>query len=96
MGDKLGSFAKGLALPTMERLLRRRFHMAIVSPRSRIRKDGQEREYEALAWAHGKVNTVVVDVKSRVKREAIAQLIEQLKTLFDMSLLVPKRRQAAR
>ncbi|MCX7662669.1 MAG: hypothetical protein N2Z61_02805 [Tepidimonas fonticaldi] len=84
LGDKFGYFAEGMALPTMERLLRRRFHMEIVNPRSRIRKDGREREYDVLAWANGKVNTVVVvEVKSRVKREAIAQLIEQLETLFD-------------
>ncbi|MFN4104119.1 MAG: DUF3782 domain-containing protein [Tepidimonas sp.] len=84
IGDKFGYFAEGMALPTMEKLLRRRFHMEIVNPRSRIRKDGREREYDVLAWANGKVNTVVVvEVKSRVKREAIGQLIEQLETLFD-------------
>ena len=84
LGDKFGYFAEGMALPTMEKLLRRRFHMEIVNPRSRIRKDGCEREYDVLAWANGKVNTVVVvEVKSRVKLEAIAQLIEQLETLFD-------------
>ncbi|WP_143894480.1 DUF3782 domain-containing protein [Tepidimonas sediminis] len=84
LGDKFGYFAEGMALPTMERLLRRRFHMEIVNPRSRIRKDGREREYDVLAWANGKVNTVVVvEVKSRVKREAIGRLIERLETLFD-------------
>ncbi|MCM8750714.1 hypothetical protein NET02_16375, partial [Thermomicrobiaceae bacterium CFH 74404] len=27
LGDKFGYFAEGMALPTMEKLLRRRFHM---------------------------------------------------------------------
>lgn len=84
LGDKFGYFAEGMALPTMEKLLRRRFHMDNVAPRLRVRRDDREREYDVLAWANGKVNTVVVvEVKSRVKREAIAQLIEQLETLFD-------------
>jgi Holliday junction resolvase len=35
-------------------------------------------------WANGKVNqAVVVEVKSRVKREAIAQLIEQVQRLLE-------------
>ncbi|TSE19635.1 hypothetical protein Talka_01354 [Tepidimonas alkaliphilus] len=85
LGDKFGSFGEGVALPTMERLLRRRFHMDNVAPRLRVRRDDREREYDVLAWANGKVNTVVVvvEVKSRVKREAIGQLIEQLQTLFE-------------
>jgi hypothetical protein len=44
-----------------------------------VRQGGQEREYDVLAWANGEVNlAVIVEVKSRVKPEAIAQLCEQL------------------
>ncbi|WP_284155273.1 hypothetical protein [Sulfuricystis multivorans] len=83
LGDKLGYFAEGMALPTMEKLLRRRFKMENVSPRHRVRRDDHEREYDVLAWANGKVNrVVVVEVKSRVKRDAIEQLIDQVETLF--------------
>ncbi|PJF46316.1 MAG: DUF3782 domain-containing protein [Candidatus Thermofonsia Clade 3 bacterium] len=94
LGDKFGYFAEGMALPTMERLLRRRFGMTNVAPRHRVREDGREREYDVLAWANGKVNrVVVVEVKSRVKREAIGQLIEQVETLFDF---VPELKGKAR
>jgi DNA-binding transcriptional MerR regulator len=83
LGDKFGYFAEGMALPTMEKLLRRRFKMENIAPRHRVRRGEREREYDVLAWANGKVNrVVVVEVKSRVKREAIAQLIDQLETLF--------------
>jgi hypothetical protein len=94
LGDKFGYFAEGMAQPTMERLLRRRFGMTNVAPRHRVREDGREREYDVLAWANGKVNrVVVVEVKSRVKREAIGQLIEQVETLFDF---VPELKGKAR
>ncbi|MCX8087135.1 MAG: hypothetical protein N3C63_09595 [Rhodocyclaceae bacterium] len=84
IGDKFGYFAEGMALPTMERLLRRKFRMETVNPRCRVRRGGEEREYDVLAWANGKTNTaIVVEVKSRVKREAVGQLIEQLESLFD-------------
>lgn len=84
IGDKFGYFAEGMALPSLEKVLRRRFHMETVSPRSRVRRGEKEREYDILAWANGKTNTaIVVEVKSRVKREAIGQLIEQIETLFD-------------
>ncbi|WP_126448352.1 DUF3782 domain-containing protein [Sulfuricystis multivorans] len=83
LGDKFGYFAEGMALPTMEKLLRRRFKMENIAPRHRVRRGEREREYDVLAWANGKVNrVVVVVVKSRVKREAIEQLIDQVGTLF--------------
>jgi hypothetical protein len=82
LGDKFGYFAEGMALPSMERLLKKRFHMTNVSARHRVRLGSREQEYDVLAWANGKVNqAVVVEVKSRVKREAIAQLIEQVQRL---------------
>jgi len=82
IGDKFGYFAEGMALPSMERLLRQRFHMTNVSPRHRVRVAGREQEFDVLAWANGKVNrAIVVEVKSRVKREAIDQLIDQIEEL---------------
>ncbi len=82
LGDKFGYFTEGLALPSLERMLRERFLMENVSPRHRARRGGEEREYDVLAWANGEVNlAILVEVKSRVKREAIGQLIEQLESL---------------
>ncbi len=85
LGDKFGYFAEGLALPSLERILETRFGMETINPRVRVRRSGREQEYDVLAWANGEVNmAVIVEVKSRVKREAIAQLIEQLKALPQM------------
>jgi hypothetical protein len=82
LGDKFGYFVEGMALSSMERILRKRFHMANISPRHRVRDGGCKQEYDVLAWANGKVNqTIIVEVKSRVKKESIAQLIRQIERL---------------
>jgi len=81
LGDKFGYFTEGMALPSMERLLTERFGMENISPRHRVRRLGREQEYDVLAWANGDVNSVVlVEVKSRVRVEAIEQLLGQIET----------------
>jgi chromosome segregation ATPase len=85
IGDKFGYFTEGMALPSMERMLNERFAMENISPRHRVRRAGREQEYDVLAWANGSVSlAIVVEVKSRVRREAIAQLESQLNTLPEM------------
>ena len=85
LGDKFGSFTEGMAFPALEILLVSHFGMESISPRVRVRRSGGEQEYDVLAWSHGDQNVVVVvEFKSRVKAEAIDQLVEQLLTLFDM------------
>ena len=75
LGDKFGYFTEGLALPSMERILAERFGMTASLPRARIRKNGEEIEIDVLAYANDDINlAILVEVKSRVKREAIEQL----------------------
>ena len=85
IGDKFGYFTEGMVLPSMERMLNERFAMENISPRHRVRRAGREQEYDVLAWANGSVSlAIVVEVKSRVRREAIAQLESQLNALPEM------------
>ena len=75
IGDKFGYFTEGLALPSMERILTEQFGMTTVMPRVRTRKNGENIEIDVLATANDEVNlAVVVEVKSRVRMEAIEQL----------------------
>nr|VFJ45304.1 MAG: hypothetical protein BECKFW1821A_GA0114235_100930 [Candidatus Kentron sp. FW] len=75
LGDKFGYFTEGLALPSMERILKERFGMTAIAPRIRLRKNGEEIEIDVLAYANDDINlAILVEVKSRVKREAISQL----------------------
>lgn len=86
IGDKFGYFTEGMAMPSMERILYGQFGMETVNPRCRIRRDGLEQEYDVLAWAEGEVNTIiVVEIKSRVRREAVGQTVRQVEALFEMA-----------
>ncbi len=75
LGRKFGSFTEGLALPSMEHILRKQFNMEIISPSVRAEKGGQNYEIDVLAYANSSVNEVyVVEVKSHLREEGIIQL----------------------
>ena len=75
LGSKFGSFTEGLALPSMETILRQRFGMEIVSPSVRASKEGQHLEIDVLAYANGNINTAyIVEVKSHAREDSITQL----------------------
>ena len=75
LGAKFGSFTEGLALPSMETILRQRFGMEVVSPSVRVSKNGQHLEIDVLAYTNGQLNTAyIVEVKSHAKEESITQL----------------------
>jgi hypothetical protein len=77
LGAKFGSFTEGLALPSMETILRQRFGMEVISPSVRVSKDGQHLEIDVLAYTNGELNTAyIVEVKSH------AQNITQLKSIL--------------
>ncbi|GCE58663.1 DUF3782 domain-containing protein [Microcystis aeruginosa] len=75
LGAKFGSFTEGLALPSMETILRQRFGMEVVSPSVRVSKDGKHLEIDVLAYTNGQLNTAyIVEVKSHAREESITQL----------------------
>ena len=75
LGSKFGSFTEGLALPSMEKILRQRFGMKVVSPSVRATEDGNHIEIDVLAYTNGDLNTAyIVEVKSHAREESITQL----------------------
>jgi hypothetical protein len=86
LGAKFGSFTEGLALPSMETILRQRFGMEIISPSVRASKGGQHLELDVLAYANGYLNTAyIVEVKSHVREDSITQLksiLQRFRTFF--------------
>jgi hypothetical protein len=75
LGAKFGSFTEGLALPSMETILRQRFGMEVISPSVRVSKEGQHIEIDVLAYTNGDLNTAyIVEVKSHARQEDITQL----------------------
>ena len=75
LGAKFGSFTEGLALPSMEKILRQRFGMKVVSPSVRASEDGKHIEIDVLAYTNGNLNTAyIVEVKSHPREDSITQL----------------------
>jgi hypothetical protein len=75
LGSKFGSFTEGLALPSMETILRQRFGMEVISPSVRASKEGKHIEIDVLAYANGNLNTAyIVEVKSHAREDSITQL----------------------
>ena len=75
LGAKFGSFTEGLALPSMETILRQRFGMEVISPSVRVSKEGQHLEIDVLTYTNGELNTAyIVEVKSHAREESITQL----------------------
>jgi hypothetical protein len=86
LGAKFGSFTEGLALPSMEKILRQRFGMKVVSPSVRASEDGKHIEIDVLAYTNGDLNTAyIVEVKSHAKEESVTQLksiLQRFRTFF--------------
>lgn len=75
LGRKFGSFTEGLALPSMQKILRQQFNMEVISPSVRLHKDGRDIEIDVLAYANSSINEVyVVEVKSHLREVGISQL----------------------
>jgi len=75
LGNKFGSFTEGLALPSMEKILRQRFGVDTVGPSVRVARNGRHLEIDVLAYANGELNAAyVVEVKSHLREEGISQL----------------------
>lgn len=79
LGNKFGSFAEGMALPSMEKILYQQFKMDVVAPRAKARQNGQTLEIDVLAYDNGSRNEAyLVEVKSHLTREGIEQMLKTL------------------
>ena len=67
LGAKFGSFTEGLALPSMEKILRQRFGMEVISPSVRVSKDGKHLEIDVLAFGQDRAITFKFLIRSRLK-----------------------------
>jgi hypothetical protein len=83
LGNKFGSFAEGMALPSMEKVLKQRFGMNDVGPRRRFFLNGETLEVDVFGFDNtGKrKEAYVVEVKSRLKNGDIEQLLNTINEL---------------
>lgn len=79
LGNKLGGFTEGLALPSMQEILFEKFKVNTVSPSVRVSSNGKHLEVDVLAYTNGEVNVAyVVEAKSHLREEGIEQLLRIL------------------
>jgi hypothetical protein len=79
LGNKFGSFAEGMALPSMEKILRDRFKMDVVTPRATSRLNGRMIEIDVMAYDNGSRNELyIVEVKSHLTQEGIDQILKTI------------------
>ena len=79
LGSKFGSFAEGMALPSMEKILRDHFKMDVVTPRATSRLNGRMIEIDVMAYDNGSRNELyIVEVKSHLTREGIGQILKTI------------------
>jgi hypothetical protein len=80
LGNKFGYFTEGMALPSMEKVLKRQFGLNGVFPRAKLDLNGETLEIDVLAHdTMGENDSVfLVEVKSNLTREAIEQLLDTI------------------
>jgi hypothetical protein len=80
LGEKFGSFTEGLALPSMKKILSKRFGMEFVAPYVERWKGDRVMEMDVLAYSNSKVNEAyVVEVKSHLRQDGIQQMKQILR-----------------
>jgi hypothetical protein len=87
VSNKFGKFTEGLALPSVERLLFKRFGTDDFSTNRRKRlHNGESLELDALGVANGSRNEAyIVEIKSLLRKEGVEQLLntmEKFRTFF--------------
>jgi hypothetical protein len=84
LGQKFGGFTEGMAFPSMQKILRERFGMDVVSVRNIARKNGRSLEIDVLAYANGEVNEVyAVEVKSHLREDGLQQMLRILRDFHE-------------
>ena len=91
-GAKFGGFTEGLALPSMEAVLRDQFGIIVICPSVRICRNGEEQmRIDVLAYANDPINAAyIVDVKNHPVEDSITQLKSILQRRVIASYLLQK------
>ena len=79
LGNKFGSFTEGMAFPSMEKVLCKKFGMTTVTTRYKTHIGGDTIEIDVLGISNSTINTVVVvEVKSHLRERDTEQMVKIL------------------
>jgi hypothetical protein len=84
LGEKFGGFTEGMAFPSMEKILRERFKMDVISVNVKSQKNGRLMELDVLAYSNSDSNEVyIVEIKSHLRQKELDQIEKTLDQFFD-------------
>ena len=79
LGVKFGSFAEGMAFPAMERILRARFGMEVISTNVKSKQNNENMEIDMLGYTNTTINTAyIVEIKSHLREDGVQQMLKNL------------------
>lgn len=79
LGNKFGGFAEGMALPSMDKILRQHFGMNDTQPRRKVSRNGQTIEIDFLALDQVvRKEAYIVEVKSHLDESGIDQILKTI------------------
>ena len=81
IGNKFGAFTEGLSIPSLEKILREQFGTNEIQHRVKSTLNGGNRELDMVGLqSRGGNRAVIVEIKSKVTPESIAQLKDCLES----------------
>ena len=79
MGNKWGTFAEGMAIASIKKIMFEVFKIPTVSQNVTKRMNGETIEIDAFGYENSNINTaVVVEIKSHLKETAVEQIEETM------------------
>ncbi len=84
LGNRLGGFTEGMALPSVREFLFQRFGVDAVVTDARARRNGHALQIDAVGITNGEVNEAyLVEIKSRLREESLQQILRHLSRFGD-------------
>lgn len=75
IGNKWGTFAEGMAIASIEKILLKDFKIPFLTQNAKKHLNGETIEMDAFAYENSLINTaVIVEIKSHLREDAIEQL----------------------
>ena len=75
LGNKWGTFAEGMAIESIKKILHDKFNIPVITQNVQKRMNGESIEMDAFGYENSTVNTaVIVEIKSHLREDAVEQI----------------------
>ena len=75
LGNKWGTFAEGMAIESIRKILLEKFNISVISERFSKRMKGESIEMDAFGYENSTINTaVIVEIKSHLRDDSVEQI----------------------